>query len=182
MARVQVLGGSGTRPGMGSETEYSDAPGSYRRDTDYISTRITRDANEGYDLLRDTYDARGTNTSSGVTVPALVDVPSGQVVTNDLHQITLDFGQEWEQHHRPGAPDLFPEARRHEIMEIDGANYRDVNNAVYEAGFSTDAASCAEAYARLFGRLDWLETRLSTKRYLMGDLPRPRGTRRPAVR
>ncbi len=102
-------------------------------------------------------------------MPAIVDIPSGQVVTNDVHQITLDFGQEWVEFHRPGAPDLFPEERRDEIMDIQDANYRAVNNAVYEAGFSTDAGSYAEAYHRLFDRLDWLEERLTTKRYLVGD-------------
>ena len=111
----------------------------------------------GIHLLRDAHDERRANAGSGVTVPALVDVPSGQVVTNDFHQITFDFGQEWAEHHRPGAPDLFPEGRRDEIMEMADANYRDVNNAVHEAGFSTDAGSYAEAYRRLFDRLDWLE-------------------------
>jgi putative glutathione S-transferase len=217
---------------MGSETQYADAAGTYRRDTDYIDTRITRDGGEGWPveagryrlvaaracpwanraliarrlygledaislglagpvhgeeswtfdldpdevdpvlgihLLRDAYDARGADTGSGVTVPAIVDVPSGQLVTNDFHRITLDFGQEWAEHHRAGAPDLFPDARRDEIMEVDSGNYRDVNNAVYEAGFSTDADSYAEAYHRLFDRLDWLEQRLATKRYLVGD-------------
>ncbi len=216
---------------MGAETEYADAVGTYRRDTDYIDTRITRDGDDwpvevgryrlvaaracpwanraliarrlygledaislglvgpvhgeeswtfdldpgevdpvlGIHLLRDAYDARGADAGSGVTVPALVDVPTGQVVTNDFHQITLDFGQEWVEHHRAGAPDLFPGGRRDEIMEIAATNYDDVNNAVYEAGFSTDADSYAEAYHRLFDRLDWLEHRLATKRYLVGD-------------
>jgi len=218
---------------MGAETTYADdSTGAYRRDTDYISTRITRDGAEGWPvearryrlaaaracpwanraliarrlyglepaisvasagpvhgeeswtfdldpderdpvlgihLLQEAYDARGADAGSGVTVPALVDIPSGQVVTNDFHQITLDFGQEWADHHRAGAPDLFPAGRRDEIMDVAEANYDDVNNAVYEAGFASDAAAYAEAYERLFARLDWLEERLTTRRYLVGD-------------
>jgi glutathionyl-hydroquinone reductase len=72
-------------------------------------------------------------------------------------------------HHRPGAPDLFPEDRRDEIMEIEDANYRDVNNAVYEAGFSTDAGLLRRGVPPPLRPLDWLETRLATKRYLVGD-------------
>jgi len=123
----------------------------------------------GIHLLREAYDARGADAGSGVTVPALVDIPTGQVVTNDFHQITLDFGTEWTEHHRAGAHDLFPSERRDEIMEVAEGNYRDVNNAVYEAGFATEASAYRAAYRRLFDRLDWLEDRLRDKRFLMGD-------------
>lgn len=123
----------------------------------------------GIHLLREAYETRGIETGAGVTVPALVDITSGEVVTNDFHQMTLDFGQEWAHHHRSGAPDLFPEDHRDEIMEVAEANYRDVNNAVYEAGFATDAGAYERAYRRLFDRLDQLEERLSGQRYLVGD-------------
>ena len=33
----------------------------------------------------------------------------GEVVTNDFAQITLDLSTEWRDHHRAGAPDLYPE-------------------------------------------------------------------------
>lgn len=123
----------------------------------------------GIHLLREAYEARGIESGSGVTVPAIVDIPSGKVATNDFHQMTLDFGQEWVDHHRAGAPDLFPEKHRGEIMEVAEANYRDVNNAVYEAGFASDADAYARAYNRLFDRLDELEERLTGRRYLVGD-------------
>ncbi len=217
---------------MGAETQYADETGAYRRDDDYISTRITRDAADGWPvepgryrlvaaracpwanraliarrlygledaislglagpthgeeswtfdldpderdpvlgihLLREAYEARGADAGSGVTVPALVDRPSGQVVTNDFHQITLDFGQEWVGHHRADAPELFPASLRDEIMEIADANFRDVNNAVYEAGFAQDASAYADAFRRLFARLDELEEHLTTRRFLVGD-------------
>lgn len=123
----------------------------------------------GIHLLRDAYEARNADAGSGVTVPALVDIPSGKVVTNDLHQITIDFGQEWSDHHRPGAHDLFPAAHRDEIMAMADANYGDVNNAVYEAGFADDPDAYEEAYGRLFARLDALEEHLSSRRYLVAD-------------
>ena len=50
-----------------------------------------------------------------ITVPALVDVPTGQVVTNDFHQMVKDLVTEWGEHHREDAPDLWPEALRDEI-------------------------------------------------------------------
>jgi glutathionyl-hydroquinone reductase len=47
--------------------------------------------------------------------------------------------------------------------------YREVNNAVYEAGFAGDQRAYERAYDTLFGRLDWLEQRLADRRYLVGD-------------
>src|SRR6187549_3713660 len=50
-----------------------------------------RDPVLGIHRLREAYEARFPDYDRGITVPALVDVPTGQVVTNDYPQITLDF-------------------------------------------------------------------------------------------
>jgi glutathionyl-hydroquinone reductase len=123
----------------------------------------------GIPRLKDAYDARVPGYELGITVPAIVDVPSGAVVTNDFKQLTLDLSSEWRVHHRDGAPDLVPEAHRDELEEIMEAVFRDVNNGVYEAGFAGTAAAYGQAYARLFSRLDRLSDRLATQRYLVGD-------------
>ena len=56
--------------------------------------------------LQDAYFARVPDYPKGITVPAIVDIPSGQVVTNDFAQMTEDLFFEWREFHRPGAPDL----------------------------------------------------------------------------
>src|SRR5919112_1293423 len=63
----------------------------------------------GIHWLQDAYFKRDADYSRGITVPAIVDVPTGQVVTNDFPQITQDFFFEWRDHHRPGAPNLWPD-------------------------------------------------------------------------
>ena len=128
-----------------------------------------RDPVLGYQRLAAAYFARDPDYDRGITVPALVDVGTGAVVTNDFAQITLDFSTEWTQHHRPGAPDLYPEQHRDEIDAVAGLVYGDVNNGVYRCGFATDQESYEEAFASLFSRLDWLEERLDAQRYLVGD-------------
>ena len=128
-----------------------------------------RDPVLGIERLRDAYDARFPDYPKGITVPTIVDVPSGWVVTNDFPQITLDLSTQWTAHHRDGAPDLYPEAHRDEIDEVAELVYQDVNNGVYETGFASAQAAYEDAYARLFGRLDWLEERLTSQRYLVGD-------------
>ena len=58
--------------------------------------------------LQDAYFARVPDYPKGITVPAIVEVPTGQVVTNDFAQMTLDLSTEWTAYHRDGAPELYP--------------------------------------------------------------------------
>jgi putative glutathione S-transferase len=123
----------------------------------------------GIPRIQDAYLARIPGYDRGVTVPCLVDVPTGQVVTNDYPQMTLDLSTEWSEYHRVGAPDLYPGALRDEIDEVMDVVYRDVNNGVYRCGFAGSQESYDRAYERLFARLDWLSERLTRQRYLVGD-------------
>jgi putative glutathione S-transferase len=123
----------------------------------------------GIPRIRDAYLARFPDYQRGITVPAVVDIPSGQVVTNDYPQITLDLSTQWRQFHRPGAPDLYPQDRRDEIDEVALKVFKDVNNGVYRCGFAGSQRAYDRAYQRLFDRLDWLEERLSRQRFLVGD-------------
>jgi putative glutathione S-transferase len=128
-----------------------------------------RDPVLGIERLKDAYEKAVPGYPRGITVPAVVDVPSGAVVTNDFQQITLDLSTQWTAHHREGAPDLYPEPLRAEIDEVMELVYRDVNNAVYEAGFASDQTAYERAHDRLFACLDRLEERLAGQRYLVGD-------------
>ncbi|MFA9431023.1 glutathione S-transferase family protein [Egicoccus sp. AB-alg2] len=123
----------------------------------------------GIERLEEAYEAAVPGYERGITVPAIVDIPSGAVVTNDFAQITLDLSTEWREFHRPGAPELYPDHLRDQIDEVSELVYRDVNNGVYRAGFAGTQGSYGQAYDRLFARLDWLENRLATQRYLVGD-------------
>ena len=123
----------------------------------------------GIPRLQDAYLARFPDYSKGITVPAMVEIATGEVVTNDVPTITLDLMTEWREHHRPGAPDLYPEEHREEIDEVMDLVYRDVNNGVYECGFAGNQRSYEQAHRRLFDRLDWLSERLEGQRYLVGD-------------
>jgi glutathionyl-hydroquinone reductase len=128
-----------------------------------------RDPVLGYERLQEAFFARDPGYAKGITVPAVVDVPSGEVVTNDYPQITLDLATQWQAHHREGAPDLYPEHLRDEMDAVMLEVFRDVNNGVYRCGFAGSQAAYERAYARLFSRLDALSERLSTRRFLTGD-------------
>lgn len=123
----------------------------------------------GIPRLQDAYFTRFPGYPRGITVPAIVDVPSGGVVTNDYAQITLDLSTQWTAFHREGAPQLYPPALRDQIDEVSQLVFEDVNNGVYQCGFAGSQEAYERAYDRLFARLDWLEERLTGQRYLVGD-------------
>ncbi|MGE9807999.1 glutathione S-transferase family protein [Janibacter sp. G1551] len=123
----------------------------------------------GIPRIKDAYERRQPGYPRGITVPAIVDVPTGQVVTNDFAQMTLDFSTQWRAHHREGAPDLYPEALREEIDLVNRRVYTEVNNGVYRCGFAGTQSAYDDAYERLFTALDWLDERLTTRRYLVGE-------------
>ena len=123
----------------------------------------------GIERLQEAYLARFPDYSRGITVPAMVEVESGKLVTNDFPWITHDLFHEWTEHHRPGAPDLWPAALREEMEEVMQRVFTEVNNGVYRCGFAGSQEAYDAAYERLWTALDWLEERLTGRRYLMGD-------------
>ena len=211
---------------------YVNPKGEFNRDTNYLTTRITADGDDGYPVepdryrlivaracpwanraiivrrllgledvlsigfcgpthderswtfdldpggvdpalkiprLQDAYFKRDPDYPKGITVPAIVEVATGAVVTNDCAQMTLDLSTQWTAYHRAGAPQLYPEALRGEIDEVAERIYTEVNNGVYRCGFAGSQDAYEKAYERLFTALDWLTERLSDRRYLVGD-------------
>ncbi|MFF8031974.1 MULTISPECIES: glutathione S-transferase family protein [unclassified Streptomyces] len=128
-----------------------------------------RDPVLGIRYLSEAYDRRERDYPGGVSVPAIVDVSSGQLVTNDYQRITLDLATEWTALHREGAPDLYPASRRDEIDAVTEDVFQDVNNGVYRAGFATGQEEYEAACTGLFRRLEKLAERLEKQRYLVGD-------------
>ncbi|MFD9321850.1 glutathione S-transferase family protein [Streptomyces sp. NPDC060053] len=128
-----------------------------------------RDPVLGIRYLSEAYDRREPDHGDGVSVPAIVDVPSGELVTNDYQQLTLDLATEWTALHRPGAPDLYPNGLRDEIDTVMADVYEDVNNGVYRAGFASEQGEYDQACAGVFRRLELLASRLARQRYLVGD-------------
>ncbi len=123
----------------------------------------------GIERLQEAYFNRIPDYPRGITVPAMVEVATVKVVTNDFPWITHDLFFEWREHHRPDAPDLWPVECRAEMETVMKRVFTEVNNGVYRCGFAGSQEAYDAAYDRLFTALDWLEERLSERRYLMGD-------------
>ena len=123
----------------------------------------------GIHALREAYLARDPHYTGGVSVPGLVDVDDGHLVSNDYDRLVLDMATEWGGLVRDGAPDLYPRELRGRIEELSQEIYTDLNNGVYRAGFAPDQEHYDAAVADVFARLDALEEHRTTRRYLVGD-------------
>lgn len=123
----------------------------------------------GIPRLQDAYFARFPDYPRGITVPAIVEVATGKVVTNSYNHIVRDFITQWGQFHREGAPDLYPAEHAEEIEEVNERIFRDINNGVYRCGFAGSQEAYDSAFERLWDALMWVEERLGRQRYLVGD-------------
>jgi len=104
-----------------------------------------------------------------VTVPVLWDKREGTIVSNESAEILRMFNRSFAAIADPSAPDLYPADLATEIDEVNARIYDTVNNGVYKCGFATTQEAYEKPFAPLFATLDWLEERLSARRYLMGE-------------
>lgn len=122
----------------------------------------------GFDFLAEAYHATDPQYTGRVTVPAIWDRQTEQIVTNDFPQITLDFNTEFEAY-ADTSVQLYPEPLRAEIDAVAERVYQDANNGVYKAGFASGQEAYEQAFDALFTTLDWLDERLADRRYLVGE-------------
>jgi len=123
----------------------------------------------GFQFLSEAYYRTRPDFTGRFTVPCLWDRVTGRLVSNNYPDLTIDMETQFTAFHRPAAPDLYPVELRPEIDALNNNIYHDVNNGVYKAGFATTQAPYEAAVTALFARLDELEERLATHRYLFGD-------------
>jgi putative glutathione S-transferase len=118
-------------------------------------------------FLYEVYAAADPHYSGRVTVPVLWDRVKGTIVNNESSEIIRILNASFDEAGaKPG--DYYPEALRPEIDAINQRIYDTLNNGVYKCGFATTQEAYEAAFHPLFATLDWLEERLSTRRYLMG--------------
>jgi putative glutathione S-transferase len=128
----------------------------------------TPDPVNGFTLLREAYQATEPGYDGHVSVPVLWDRETGQIVSNNFPDITIDLATQFGRWADP-AFDLYPAPLRPEIDALNERIYATVNNGVYRCGFATSQEAYDSAVAALFATLDDLDRRLATQRYLFGD-------------
>ncbi|SES42230.1 putative glutathione S-transferase [Psychrobacillus sp. OK032] len=123
----------------------------------------------GIQYISEVYKNADPEYAGRPTVPVFVDIKEQKAVNNDYFTLTNHLETAWAPFHKENAPDLYPEHLRDEIDALSDVIFHEVNNGVYKCGFARSQEAYEEAYDVLFARLDELEQRLSTKRFLFGD-------------
>jgi len=121
----------------------------------------------GFRFLSEAYTATDPTYRGRVTVPVLWDTVTKRIATNSDDDLMRMFNSAFNRF-TESPLDLYPEDLRAEIDELNAFIYENVNDGVYQAGFATSQNVYERAVRRLFDALDTLETRLSTRRYLLG--------------
>ena len=129
---------------------------------------VTGDPIRDADYLHQIYTAAEPEYSGRVTVPVLWDSAQGTIVSNESAEIIRMLNSAFD---GVGAAegDYYPADLREEIDALNARIYPEINNGVYRAGFATTQAAYEEAVVPLFAALDWLEERLSGRRWLTGE-------------
>ncbi|CAG9466160.1 unnamed protein product [Pedinophyceae sp. YPF-701] len=122
--------------------------------------------------LREVYDGLSPGFSGRCTAPFLVDQVARRPVTDNSGDMMLMFSALSAQRVAPDLPgvDLRPPHLVALIDETDEWVYNDVNNAVYQSGFSTTQQAYDAAQARLWPALDRVEALLQKQDFLCGDV------------
>jgi putative glutathione S-transferase len=118
-------------------------------------------------FLAEAYERTSPGYSGRASVPVLWDTDEQVIVNNDSADIVRMLNgcfDRWA-----NDLDLYPERLREEIDTINSWVYRDINNAVYRAGFATTQDAYEQAFDAVFGALARAERLLTTRRYLAGD-------------
>nr|WP_078382814.1 glutathione S-transferase C-terminal domain-containing protein [Sutcliffiella halmapala] len=123
----------------------------------------------GIQYMSEIYQKTDSEYKGRPTVPVMVDLKAQQVANNDYFRLTNYFETEWKPFHKENAPNLYPKDLCGEIDALNDVIFHDINNGVYKCGFALSQEVYEEAFDRLFARLDELEERLSTQRFLFGD-------------
>jgi putative glutathione S-transferase len=124
----------------------------------------------GFQYLREAYNAAAPGYAAGVTVPVLWDKQERTIVNNESADILRMLGTVFAPlAEHPVA--LHPRHLGEEIDRLNAAIYDRVNDGVYKCGFATRQQPYDRAVRALFRMLDELDLRLAERRFLFGSDP-----------
>jgi glutathionyl-hydroquinone reductase len=132
-----------------------------------LTPGATRDDLNGARHLYEVYAKARRDYTGRVTVPVLWDRQTATIVNNESSEIIRMLNSGFDAVGAAG-DDLYPQAERAEIDQLNAVIYDTVNNGVYKCGFAKTQEAYEAAFDPLFETLDRLEQRLARRRYLFG--------------
>lgn len=132
----------------------------------------TVDHVHGVHYLNELYSKAQPGYKDRFTVPVIWDKKTSTIVNNESSEVIrfLNTGFNSLLSGKEKELDLYPEALRKDIDEVNDWVYNDVNNGVYKTGFAGNQEVYEGHVAKVFEGLDRLEKRFSDGReFLVGD-------------
>mmetsp|Transcript_14621 Transcript_14621/g.31327 ORF Transcript_14621/g.31327 Transcript_14621/m.31327 type:complete len:413 (+) Transcript_14621:2-1240(+) len=115
--------------------------------------------------IRAIYEHAGSDETK-FTVPVLFDKETGTIVNNESSELVRMLNTEFNALAKNPSLDLYPEALRPAIDEVNSWVYPTINNGVYRCGFAKTQEAYDEAFEQLFSSLARVENILSKQRYI----------------
>jgi putative glutathione S-transferase len=123
---------------------------------------------DGVFHVHQVYSAARRNFTGGATVPVLWDRKKRTIVNNESSEIIRMLNSEFDEF-GDAMVDLYPEALRSAIDQVNTFIYETINDGVYRCGFARSQQAYEASFHKLFGALDEIEQQLGHQRYLVGD-------------
>nr|GAT46139.1 glutathione S-transferase [Mycena chlorophos] len=123
----------------------------------------------GSSHVKDLYLRANPDYEGRFTVPFIWDTVHNTIVNNESSEIIRMFNSAFNDQlpADKAKVDLYPEAKRAEIDELNEWIYPEINNGVYRAGFATTQEAYEKAVHIVFSGLDKVEKLLTGKDYLV---------------
>lgn len=129
----------------------------------------TLDTINGASYMHEIYTKADPEFTGRATVPVLWDKKQGVAVNNESADILRMLSTVFAEAVNSGL-DLYPVELQGEIDRLDSYLYKDLNNAIYQAGFATTQEAYEEAVQTVFHTLDEMEALLADGRnYILGS-------------
>ena len=122
----------------------------------------------GFEWLRQVYEQTDAAYDGNYTVPVLYDKKNKRIVNNESSEIIRMLNDQFNHLAKNPSLDLYPEALRSQIDELNTWIYPNINNGVYRCGFAQSQEAYNQAFDGLFEHLDKVEAILSKSRFLTG--------------
>jgi putative glutathione S-transferase len=129
---------------------------------------VVRDSVLGVRAVWELYARNDAHYTGSVTVPVLWDRQTSRIVSNESADILRMFNSAFDGC-GARAGDYWPAPLRAEIERVNERVYDTLNNGVYKSGFASTQEAYEEAVVPVFETLDWLEERLTGRRWLVGE-------------
>jgi glutathionyl-hydroquinone reductase len=118
------------------------------------------------DHLHQLYTSSDPDYTGRVTIPVFWDRSKGEILSNDSAKIMRCLDRVPD----PQDYTLVPDHMRIDIDTLNGLIHTSLSNAVYRAGLAQKQQAYDEAIDEVFSTLDMLEDRLTSRRYLFGQI------------